>query len=144
MRYIRTSKKAKQGHQPVAPIRPKSTTPGGPESLADALVDFARPLLRLFESRPSGNLLNSLFSLAALAWNEGHPGQILAPRDSMRARDRLAQEFGTAWGRVEPVYQELVRVRREQMASERRRIAECRLEQDADGKWLLYVAAEEA
>jgi hypothetical protein len=144
MRYVRTSKKAKHGHQQVGQTSAQPTGPGGPDTLADALVEFAQPLLRLFESRPSGNLMRSLFSLAALAWNEGHPGQVLTPRDSMRARDRLAQEFATAWGRVEPIYQELIRVRRERMAAERRRIAQCRLEQGSDGQWLLYVAGEES
>jgi hypothetical protein len=141
MRYVHTSKKgkktARQATGPGTAVQP------APAALSEILANFAEPLLGLFRQTPGEALLRSVFSLAMLAWNEGHPQHPLPVREGMRVRDRLAQEFGSAWTDVAPYYQELVRVRRERFAEDRRVITGFHLEHGANGKWQIFVAGGE-
>jgi hypothetical protein len=141
MRYVHTSKKgkktARRGTGPGAPAEP------APATLSDALATFADPLLALFQQMPGERLLRSVFSLAMLAWNEGNPQHPVPLREGMRIRDRVAQEFGSAWADVAPYYQELIRSRRERFGEDRRVITDFHLEHGADGKWKLFVAGGE-
>ena len=141
MRYVHTSKKAKKtarrGTGPGAQAEP------APATLSDALATFAEPLLGLFQQAPGERLLRSVFSLAMLAWNEGNPAHPVPLREGMRIRDRLAQEFGSAWADVAPHYQELVRARRERFGEDRRVITDFHLKHGDDGKWSIFVAGGE-
>jgi hypothetical protein len=136
MRYVHTSKKGKQKARHTEPK-------AAPSTLSEALVSLAGPLLELFRQPTRGTLLKSVLSLATLAWNEGNPHCEVPPREAIRVRDRLAQEFGSAWGDVVPYYQDLIRTRRERFADDRRIITDFRLEHGADGKWQVYVAGGE-
>jgi hypothetical protein len=138
MRYVHTSKKGKKTARHAT--GPGSRVEPVPATLSEALASFAGPLLGLFQQPPGGRLLRSVFSLAMLAWNEGNPHHQVPVREGMRVRDRLAQEFGSAWGDVAPYYQELVRARRERFAEDRRVITDFHLEHGADGKWQLFVS----
>jgi hypothetical protein len=141
MRYVHTSKKGKKTARhatgPSAQVERVTAT------LSATLTTFAEPLLGLFHEPPGGALLRSVFSLAMLAWNEGNPQHHVPPREVMRIRDRLAQEFGSAWSDVAPYYQVLLRARRERFAEDRRVITDFQLEHGADGKWQIFVAGGE-
>jgi hypothetical protein len=141
MRYVHTSKKGKKTTRHAT--GPGAQVESVPSTLSEALTDFAKPLLGLFEQPPGGTLLRSVFSLAMLAWNEGSPHHLVPVREGMRIRDRLAQEFGSAWSDVAPYYQELIRARRERFAEDRRVITDFRLEHGADGRWQIFVAGGE-
>ncbi len=141
MRYVHTSKKGKKtGRRGTGP---SGAAEPAPSTLSEALATFAEPLLGLFQQMPGEKLLRSVFSLATLAWNEGNPHHPVPAREGMRIRDRLAQEFGSAWADVAPYYQQLIRARRERFAEDRRVITDFRLERDADGKWQILVAGGE-
>ncbi len=147
MRYVYTSRKGKKrATRPAMSVEASAgSSPVGsaPAGLSETLVTFAEPLLRLFQHRPGEALLRSVFSLAALAWNEGNPHHPFPPREAMRIRDRLMREFGAAWNDVIPYYQELVRTRHEKLGADRRVVTDFRLEHGAEGKWQIYVAGGE-
>jgi hypothetical protein len=141
MRYVHTSKKGKKtARQAMGPSVQGESVPA---TLSDALASFAEPLLGLFQEPPGGALLRSVLSLAMLAWNEGNPHHHVPVREAMRVRDRLAQEFGSAWSDVAPYYQDLIRARSERFPEDRRVITGFHLEHGADGKWQIFVAGGE-
>jgi len=141
MRYVHTSKKGKKTARhatgPGAQVEPV------PATLSEALAGFAEPLLGLFQQMPGERLLRSVFSLAMLAWNEGNPYHPVPLREGMRIRDRLAQEFGSAWADVAPYYQQLMRSRSERFGEDRRVITDFQLKHGADGTWTIFVAGGE-
>ncbi len=147
MRYVHTSKKGKKkpaGHHgsPEA-TRESATAKSGAAGLSETLVTFAEPLLGLFQQRPGETLLKNVFSLAALAWNEGNPHHPWPVREAMRLRDRIAREFGAAWNDVIPYYLELVRTRRERFGADRRVVTDFKLEHGSEGRWQIHVAGGE-
>ncbi len=142
MQYVHTSKKSKKGRGREGPSATQPSS-GAPGNLPEELVAFATPLLDLFPGRASGELLRSLFSLAVLAWNQGHPTSALPLREALRLRDRLVLEFGAAWNEVEPVYLERVRARSTKWGKDPRFITDCHVLQGGDGRWELVVRGEE-